>query len=110
MKYQAFVRAAATVLSTALIGTAALAQSAQPRTDTAPPPADDRSSLGAVIMMDEPVLAQRAQMQTLMANTPDTRTMGAGPTRLLRDLLAEDKDKPQDKPKAGETGTPAPAR
>ena len=48
-----------------------------------------------------------------MANTPDTRTMGAGPTRLLRDLLTEDKDKPEDKakdPKAGETGTPTPAR
>ncbi|HEX2544421.1 MAG TPA: hypothetical protein VHL79_06065 [Ramlibacter sp.] len=89
MRYQAFVRAAATVLSTALFAGAAFAQSSAPSprtmTDTAPLPASERGSLGAVIMMDEPVLAQREQMlQAMERSAVDTRTMGAGPSRILR--------------------------
>ena len=86
MRYQAFVRAAATVLSTALLAGTAFAQSA-PRTmtDTAPLPATERSSLGAVIIMDEPVLAQReAMLQAQERSAVDTRVLGAGPARILR--------------------------
>jgi hypothetical protein len=97
MRYQAFVRAAATVLSTALFAAgAAHAQSPkQPEpsvmTDTAPLPAHDRESVGAVILMDEPVLAQReALMQAQERNAVDTRTMGAGPTRMLREVFTKE--------------------
>jgi hypothetical protein len=86
MRYQAFVRAAAGVLSTALLAGAAIAQ-VQPRTmtDTAPLPPGDRSSVGAVILMDDPVLAQREMMlQARERSAVDTRAMGAGPARLLR--------------------------
>ncbi|HVE52584.1 MAG TPA: hypothetical protein VNB23_04315 [Ramlibacter sp.] len=91
MRYQAFVRAAATVLSTALVAGTAFAQ-AQPRTmtDTAPLPAADRSSVGAVILMDEPVIAQReALLQAQDRTGVDTRSMGAGPARLLRGNAAK---------------------
>jgi hypothetical protein len=89
MRYQAFVRAAATVLSTALLAGTAFAQTSAPSprtmTDTAPLPATERSSLGAVIMMDQPVLAQREQMlQAQERYNVDTRSMG-GPARVLRD-------------------------
>lgn len=86
MRYQAFVRAAATVLSTALLAGTAFAQAA-PRTmtDTAPLPAGDRSSVGAVILMDEPVLAQREAMLAAQERSAvDTRALGAGPASLLR--------------------------
>jgi hypothetical protein len=85
MRYQAFVRAAATVLSTAILSSGAvLAQTAAPTmVDTAPLPATERSSLGAVILMDQPVLAQREAMQQAAARAPDTRSMGAGPSRVL---------------------------
>ena len=92
MRYQAFVRAAATVLSTALVAGTAFAQ-ATPRTmtDTAPLPATDRSSVGAVILMDEPVLAQReAMLQAQERSSVDTRAMGAGPARLLRGTAAKE--------------------
>ena len=97
MKSQAFVRAAAAVLSTALFASgAAFAQASQTRTDTAPPPAEDRNSLGAVLMMDEPVLAQRAEMQQMMARSaPDTRSMGAGPARVLQREAAKEELKEQ---------------
>jgi hypothetical protein len=93
MKYQAILRMAAAVLSTALIATGAVAQTrptAPVITDTAPPPPEDRNSMGAVIMMDEPVLAQREAMERMMAGAPDTRSMGAGPARLLRDIEVKD--------------------
>jgi hypothetical protein len=92
MRYQAFVRAAAGVLSTALLAGAAIAQ-VQPRTmtDTAPLPPGDRSSVGAVILMDDPVLAQREMMlQAQERSAVDTRAMGAGPARLLRGLAGKE--------------------
>lgn len=91
MRYPAFVRAAATVLSTALVAGTAFAQ-ATPRTmtDTAPLPATDRSSVGAVILMDEPVLAQREAMLHAQERSVDTRSMGAGPARLLRGTAAKE--------------------
>ena len=98
MKYSAFVRAAAAVLSTALLSSGAvLAQATQPQpltmTDTAPLPASERESVGAVILMDEPVLAQREAMQQAAARAPDTRAMGAGPARVLQKQLTEPLDK-----------------
>jgi len=87
MRYQAFVRAAAAVLSTAVISGTAVAQatSPAPRSDVSPAPAEDRSSVGAIVLMDDPVIAQREQMQTMLARgAVDTRVMGAGPARLLR--------------------------
>ena len=56
MRTQAYVRAAAAVLSAALVTGGAFAQATQPltQTDTAPPPAEDRSSAGAIVLMDEP--------------------------------------------------------
>lgn len=90
MKYQAFVRAAAGVLATAILGTgAALAQGSTPTpptmTDTAPLPAGDRESSGAVILMDQPVLAQRQAMLAWQERSPvDTTALGAGPARTFR--------------------------
>lgn len=96
MRYQAFARVAATVLATALLSSGAvLAQTSQPQpqpltmTDTAPPPAMERNSVGAVILMDDPVLAQREAMQQAAARAPDTRSMGAGPARVLQQQLME---------------------
>ena len=96
MRYQDFVRAAAGVLATALFaGAGAYAQTKQPEpvtmTDTAPTPAADRASVGAVILMDEPVIAQREEMAALRERTAvDTTSMGAGPTRLMRDVMTRE--------------------
>jgi len=96
MRYQDFVRAAAGVLATALFASAgAYAQDKQPEpvtlVDTAPLPASDRTSSGAVIMMDQPVLAQREAMAAVAERTSvDTRTMGAGPARVLRDTMVRE--------------------
>ena len=101
MRYQDFVRVAAGVLATALVGVSAYAQEEkQPEpltmTDTAPSPAMDRSSSGAVIMMDQPVLAQRAAMQAVAERTAvDTTAMGAGPARILRDVMTQEQQKRQ---------------
>ena len=96
MRYQAFVRAAAGVLATALIGTGAvLAQTSQPEprvmTDAAPLPATERASSGAVIMMDQPVLAQREALLSAQERTSvDTRTLGAGPARIVREVTTRE--------------------
>jgi hypothetical protein len=101
MRYQDFVRAAAGVLATALLAAGgAYAQGKQPEpvtmTDTAPTPAADRSSSGAVILMDDPVLAQREQMQTAMERSAvDTSAMGAGPARVLRSVMTQEEQKRQ---------------
>jgi len=96
MRYQDFVRAAAGVLATALFASAgAYAQTKQPEpvtmTDTAPTPAQDRASTGAVIMMDSPVLAQREEMAAMRDRSAvDTTSMGAGPTRMMRDVMTRE--------------------
>ena len=93
MRYPAFVRTAALALPVALIFSgAAWAQTApQPAvlSDAAPLPAQERTSSGAVILMDQPVLAQREQMEQAAARTPDTRTLGAGPARQLQRALRQ---------------------
>lgn len=96
MSYQDFVRAAAGVLAGALFAAAGVsAQTKQPEpvtmTDTAPTPAQDRSSMGAVILMDEPVLAQREAMLAAQERSAvDTRAMGAGPASILRRAQTKD--------------------
>ena len=102
MRTQDFVRAAAGVLATALFaaGGAYAQQERKPEpvtmTDTAPMPATERSSLGAVIMMDQPVLAQREALAAAQERTSlDTRTMGAGPARVLRDVMTKEQLKRQ---------------
>jgi hypothetical protein len=89
MKYQAFVRAAAGALAAAILGsTAAWAQGPQPQpqtlTDTEPLPAGDRQSSGAIILMDQPVLAQREAMAAVEDRSPDTTALGAGPANVFR--------------------------
>ncbi len=106
MKYQDFVRAAAGVLATAFIAGAGYAQDTQPQpatmTDTAPTPASDRSSMGAVIMMDQPVLAQREQMQQAQERTSvDTRTLGAGPARVIRETFEHQRARDAIEPQGG---------
>jgi hypothetical protein len=97
MRYQAFVRAAAGVLSTALIAAGAVYAQANKQpdpvvmSDTEPLPAHDRNSVGAVILMDQPVLAQReALLQAQERTSVDTRTMGAVPARVLRDVFTQE--------------------
>lgn len=95
MRYQAFVRAAAGLLSTAFFAGTVIAQSTVPSprtmTDTAPLPASDRSSVGAVILMDDPVLAQReAMMLARERSAVDTSVLGAGPASILRKLEARE--------------------
>ena len=88
MTVQDFVRAAAGVLAGTLLSVGAIAQTKQPdpatMVDVAPDPAHDRDSLGAVILMDQPVLAQREAMQQAQARAVDTRTLGAGPNRIMQ--------------------------
>jgi len=98
MRTQDFVRAAgvlATVLFTGVAAQAGPADEKQPdpttMTDTAPTPAQDRASVGAVILMDQPVLAQRQALLAAQERTSvDTRAMGAGPANVLRDLMTRE--------------------
>jgi len=88
MRYQAFVRASAEVLATALIGAGAALAQTQPQppvmADTEPLPATERDSAGAIILRDQPVLAQREAMAAQDRAAVDTRSLGAGPARILR--------------------------
>ena len=102
MRTQDFVRAAAGVLASALFAAGGVyaqdQKQPEPTTmvDTAPMPATDRSSLGAVIMLDQPVLAQREALAAAQERTSfDTRTMGAGPARVLRDVMTKEELKRQ---------------
>ena len=93
MNNQAFVRAAAGALAAVALASTAFAQTATTpvtMTDTAPAPAGDRSSVGAVILMDQPVLAQREAMLAVKERSAvDTRAMGAGAARVLRDVQVD---------------------
>lgn len=116
MRYQAFVRAAALVLPAAFLSAGAVhAQESklpEPRvmTDTAPLPATERESIGAVILMEQPVLAQReAMLQAMERSAVDTRAMGAGPARLLRKMEAKeeaDRQRALDAAQQRQRGTP----
>lgn len=96
MKHQVVIRAAAAVLAGAALAGGAIAQQTKApepvtMTDTAPLPAQDRQSLGAVILMDQPVLAQREAMAAAQERSEvDTRTMGAGPASILRRVFTEE--------------------
>jgi hypothetical protein len=86
MRTQAYARAAATMLAAALVTGAALAQTAPARmTDVGPLPAEDRNSVGAIVLMEEPVIAQREAMTQMAERSGvDTRSMGAGPAPILQ--------------------------
>jgi hypothetical protein len=44
--------------------------------------------------MDQPVLAQREQMQAAQERSAvDTRSMGAGPTRIMREVMTREEMK-----------------
>jgi hypothetical protein len=116
MRVQESLRAAAGVLATALFA-AAGAHAAEPAKlpepatmiDTAPSPANDRASMGAVILIDEPVLAQREAMQAVRERADlDTRAMGAGPARIQRRTITIDEIRQQRATDAaqGARGTP----
>lgn len=89
MRFDRFVRAAAGGLVAALLAGGALAQThptPQTMTDVAPLPASERTSAGAVILMDEPVLARKEAMAAAQQRSAvDTTALGAGPARVLRD-------------------------
>jgi hypothetical protein len=93
MTVQDFVRTAAGVLAGALLAGGAIAQGKQPdpvtMTDTAPNPASDRGSVGAVILIDQPVLAQREALAQARSGV-DTRTLGAGPNRIMQREMTRD--------------------
>src|SRR4051812_27069489 len=86
MQYPSLMRVAALLLPAALFTGGVCAQATQPQpntmVDTAPLPAQDRASIGTVIMMDQPVLAQREAMAQVQARAPDTTALGAGPASL----------------------------
>ena len=100
------------IASTALLaaalggGFAAWAQTAPtPRvlTDTAPLPPEDRSSLGAVVLPESPVLAQRELAAQTVARHQQLMTtmMGAGPAVPVQ---TEDGDQLLIKPKQPKAG------
>ena len=95
MTVQNFARAAAGVLTGMVLATGAIAQdSKQPEpatmTDTAPVPAQNRDSTGAVILIDQPVLAQRKALEQAQQRSPDTRTLGAGPNRIVEQVRSSE--------------------
>lgn len=95
MKVMHFARVAAGLVGVALLagGTAVQAQHPEWPTmvDAGPAPAHDRSSVGAVILMDQPVLAQReALLQARERSGVDTRTLGAGPNRAQRRMPSKE--------------------
>ena len=97
MKYQPLVRTAAVVLAVAVSGPAALAQTTKPNppvmVDTAPLPASERGSIGAIILEESPVLAQREAFQKAGERT-GVASIGKGALRAtmreaLKNELAE---------------------
>jgi hypothetical protein len=106
MKYQSLLKTAAVVLAAGVGAGAALAETTAPTppvmTDVAPLPAEDRNSIGAVVLEDSMVIAQRdhyqrtgaqiglarlgpqlrAQFESMLAesrNRARTSEMGSGP-------------------------------
>lgn len=85
MKYPAMTRVAALLLAGVACAGGALAQQGkQVMRDTEPLPPEDRSSIGAVVLTDEPVLAQREAMTRLAQERDPTKMMGAGPAVIMR--------------------------
>lgn len=86
MQSSRFLRSAAVVLAAGACA-AAMAQSAPTppvMTDTAPLPASDRNSIGAIIMEDSMVIAQREHFQRV-AVARDYRLIGREATRITLD-------------------------
>ena len=80
MKSLAFKRAIALLLAGAACAGGALAQSGKTvMRDTEPLPPEDRSSIGAIVLTTEPVLAQKDQLPDAAPARNPTSMMGAGP-------------------------------
>jgi hypothetical protein len=90
MKFQSLVPRAAAALAIAAAASVPAqtapsqtvpAQNAPVVTDVAPPPAEERSSAGAVVLEKSRVSAARARTAVVRAQRPATATMGAGRSR-----------------------------
>ena len=80
MKYPAFTRATALLLAGFACAGAVLAQQGKPTMkDVEPLPPEDRSSIGAIVLTTEPVIAQREHLSNLAQSRSPTSMMGAGP-------------------------------
>ena len=85
MKYPAFTRATALLLAGVACAGAVLAQQGKvTMKDVEPLPPEDRSSIGAIVMTTEPVLAQKEQLGNTAQSRSPTSMMGAGPAVMLR--------------------------
>jgi hypothetical protein len=85
MKYPAFTRATALLLAGVACAGAVLAQQGKvTMKDVEPLPPEDRSSIGAIVMTTEPVLAQKEQLGNTAQSRSPTSMMGAGPALMLR--------------------------
>jgi hypothetical protein len=85
MKYPAKTRLATLLLAGLACAGSALAQQGSPvLKDIEPLPPEDRSSIGAIVLTDEPVLARREQMTRLAQERSPTSMMGAGPAVIQR--------------------------
>jgi hypothetical protein len=81
-----FIRSVAVVLAAGACATAFAQSVPTPSVmvDTAPPPASERNSIGAVIMEDSMVIAQREHYQRV-AVARDYRSIGRDATRITLD-------------------------
>jgi hypothetical protein len=79
MKTPAFHRAIALLLAGAACAGGALAQTGKTMKDVEPLPPEDRASIGAVVLTNEPVLAQKEQLPDTAQSRNPTSMMGAGP-------------------------------
>ena len=84
MKYPAMTRLAAWLLA-GMAGAALAQQGGVVLRDTEPLPPEDRSSVGAVILSTEPVIAQREQMTRLAQERNPTSVMGAAPAVMRKE-------------------------
>lgn len=99
MKTAPLAHATALLLAAALGG--AYAQTAPTPTpkvisDSAPLPAEDRASMGAVVLEESPVLAKQELVQQTVARNRQliTTVMGAGPASMPADKPAASPAKP----------------
>lgn len=87
MKYPSMTRIAALA---AVLGTGGvLAQTAPVMTDVAPPPAEDRSSAGAIVLENSLVRAQRENAFQRSASQTGVATVGRGVLRATLKAQAE---------------------
>jgi hypothetical protein len=85
MKYPAFIRSTDLLLAGAACAGAVMAQQGKiTMKDIEPLPPEDRSSIGAIVLTTEPVLAQKEQASSTAQTRSPTSMMGAGPAVVER--------------------------